>query len=159
MQIEEVKFLKRKEVEKIEEIIERNYGVKVSLKDFMVFLTSKNKVKIVSKEILRRDLKNLPITSFGLTIGKLKRNNKIHLTIEGAMMCKDAKKNVILLDEENGYKFLRGERFEVKKMINCEKHNFLIVKCGEDVLGSVAYAQEGFRNLLPKSRRIIESIY
>ena len=63
------------------------------------------------------------------------------------------------LDEENGYKFLRGERFEVKKMINCEKHNFLIVKCGEDVLGSVAYAQEGFRNLLPKSRRIIESIY
>lgn len=69
-------------------------------------------------------------------------------------MGKDAKKNVVILDEENAKKFMRGSDVKPQKEINCEYHNFAIVKFGEDILGSSLLTEEGIKNQLPKSRRI-----
>jgi len=100
----------------------------------------------------------LPLNSVGMNFGKLKRNDKINLTVEGSQMVgAKANKNVVFLDKGSYEKFMGGSDIKLEKEINCECHNFVIVKFGEDVLGSSLFTEEGIKNLLPKSRRIIRS--
>jgi NOL1/NOP2/fmu family ribosome biogenesis protein len=156
MQIEKINFLKRSEVENIEDLIKKNYGTKIDLKQFLVFKSSEEKIWIVSKNILNLDLKKLKINSLGLYIGKLKRNNKIHLSLEGSQIVgKNANKNIVVLDELNTKKFMQGFDVKPKKEINCDYNNFVIVKFGEEILGSSLLTEEKLKNLIPKSRRII----
>jgi NOL1/NOP2/fmu family ribosome biogenesis protein len=156
MQIEKINFLKRSEVENIEDLIKKNYGTKIDLKQFLVFKSSEEKIWIVSKNILNLDLKKLKINSLGLYIGKLKRNNKIHLSLEGSQIVgKNANKNIVVLDELNTKKFMQGFDVKPKKEINCNYNNFVIVKFGEEILGSSLLTEEKLKNLIPKSRRII----
>jgi NOL1/NOP2/fmu family ribosome biogenesis protein len=155
MQIEKINFLKESEVENIESLIEKNYKTKIDLKQFLVFC-SKEKIWIVSKDILKLNLKKLKINSLGLYIGKLKRNNKIHLSLEGSQIVgKNANKNIVILDEADAKKFMQGFDIKPKKEINCEYHNFVIVKFGDEILGSGLLTEEKLKNLIPKSRRII----
>ncbi|MEM7825553.1 MAG: hypothetical protein QW412_01685, partial [Candidatus Aenigmatarchaeota archaeon] len=95
-------------MEEIEKIIEKNYGVKISLEKFVVGKGRDEKIWIVSKKILDFDFSRLNINSFGLNLGKLKKNEKIHLTIEGCEMVGNlAIKNVVILDEKNAIKFMQ----------------------------------------------------
>ena len=48
MQIKKV--LSKKEVENIESILEKNYGCKVGLKNFFIFITSDTKLWLAYKE-------------------------------------------------------------------------------------------------------------
>lgn len=157
MQTKKIKILKENEIERIEKIIEKNYGTALNLKNFLVLETSENKIWIASKDILNLNLEKLNINSIGLYIGKLKRNDKIHLSLEGSQLVgKNATKNVVILDEEHTKKFMQGSDIKPTKEINCEYHNFVIVKFGEEILGSSLLTEEKLKNLIPKSRRILE---
>jgi NOL1/NOP2/fmu family ribosome biogenesis protein len=148
-------FLSKEEVKEIEKIVEKNYGAKFSLKEFLVAKGKEEKIWIASKEILNFDFSKLNINSFGLNFGKLKRNDKIHLTIEGSQMVgKTATKNLVVLDEESVIKFMQGMDVKPKEEINCEYHNFVIVKYKDKILGSSLLTEEGLKNMIPKSRRI-----
>jgi NOL1/NOP2/fmu family ribosome biogenesis protein len=154
MQIEKMKILKKEEVEQIENIVEKNYGAKIDLKQFLVLKTLEEKIFLTTKDLLNLDLSKLQINSMGMNFGKLKRNEKIFLTIEGSQIVgAKATKNIVLLNEENAKKFMQGSDVKPEKEINCEYHNFAIVKFGEDVLGSSLLTEEGIKNQLPKSRR------
>ena len=97
------------------------------------------------------------MNSIGMNFGKLKRNNKINLTVEGSQMVGvNATKNIVLLNKENAEKFMRGSDAKPEKEIECEYHNFAIVKFGENVLGSSLLTEKGIENQLPKSRRIMQ---
>ncbi len=155
MQTKEMIFLPRDKVKEIERIIEKNYGAKFSLKEFAVAKGKEEKIWIATKEIFNLELSKLNVNSFGLNFGKLKRNEKIHLTIEGSQIVgKLATKNLVILDEENAIKFMQGMDVKTKEKINCEYHNFTIVKCKEKILGSSLFTEQGLKNLIPKSRRI-----
>lgn len=155
MQAKKMSFLTTEEVEEIERIVEKNYGAKISLKEFAVARGKDEKIWIASKEIFTFDLSKLQVNSLGLNFGKLKRNDKIHLTIEGSQIVgKDATKNLALLDEKNAVKFMQGLDVKPKKEINCEYHNFVIVKYKEKILGSSILTEQGLKNMIPKSRRI-----
>ena len=158
MQIKKMKVLEKEEVENLEGLIEKNYGIRIDLNQFLVLFGSEEKIWLASKEIANLDMRKFPVNSIGMNFGKIKRNDKINLTVEGAQMIgKQATKNVVVLDEQTAQKFLQGSDAKPQQEINCEYHNFSIVKSGEDVLGSSPLTEEGLQNLLPRSRRITSS--
>ena len=156
MQTRALDLLERSEVKKIEQIIEKNYGTEIDLLSYSVFKTSTDeKIWIASKQIFEVDLSKLVVNSIGLYLGKLKRNEKMHLSTEGSQLVgKSATKNVVYLDKESSHKFLQGMNVTPEKTVNPEPHNFVIIKSGEEVLGCSLLTEEGIKNLLPKSRRI-----
>ncbi|MEM5790739.1 MAG: hypothetical protein QXP77_01685 [Candidatus Aenigmatarchaeota archaeon] len=155
MQIEKIKAYPSKEIERI---IDKNYRAKIDLKDFIVVEGKENKIWLSTKKIFEIDLKKLKINSFGLYFGKLKRNEKIHLSPEGAQIVgRNAIKNVLELSEEETRKFMEGSDLKIKIPENCESHNFVILKSKDDILGCSLALEDGIKNLLPKSRRIIAS--
>ncbi|MEM5834427.1 MAG: hypothetical protein QXQ69_01095 [Candidatus Aenigmatarchaeota archaeon] len=148
-------FLGREEIEELERILEKNYGTKVSLKDFGVAKDKEEKIWLTSKEVLNFDFSKLQVNSLGFNFGKLKRNEKIHLTIEGSQIVgKNATKNIVILNQENALKFMQGLDVKPEKKINCEYHNFVIVKFKDKILGSSLLTEQGIKNMIPKSRRI-----
>lgn len=153
MQAKEVKFFNREELEKI---LEKNYGARVDLSNYLIFEGKERKIWISSKKVLEVRLEKLKVNSIGLYFGKLKRNEKIHLSPEGSQIVgKFAVKNILSLDEEKAKKFMEGSDLTLSLPKNCEPHNFVIVKKGDDILGCSLALENGIRNLLPKSRRIL----
>lgn len=154
MQIKKV--LSKKEIENIEDILEKNYGCKVDLKNFFIFITSDNKLWLANKEAenIIKELRRC--YRIGIYFGKLKRNNKIKLSIEGALIVgKKANKNIAIVDEKEAVKFMEGYDVSNFKAINAELHNFIIVKNGKgDVLGTGILREGYIENLIPKARRL-----
>jgi NOL1/NOP2/fmu family ribosome biogenesis protein len=151
MQIEE---MSKEEIEKLENLLEKNYGAKIKFKD-KIFKTSEEKIWLISKEALEFDFSKLRVNSAGLYFGKLKRNEKIQLSVEGVQLIgKKAKKNVAIIDEENLKKFLQGFDFSSQKLIDCEINNFILIKYGDDFVGTGILRENYVENILPKARRI-----
>jgi NOL1/NOP2/fmu family ribosome biogenesis protein len=156
MQIKKV--LNEREIEEIEAIIEKNYGCKAGLHDYKVFVTGEEKIWVISKDIdfglfdvLKRCYR------IGIYFGKLKRNGKIKLSIEGAIIVgRNARRNIVVVSEEEAKKFMQGYNVKAKEMIDAELHNFVLVKCKDDFIG-VGILREGYvENLVPKARRLVK---
>lgn len=156
MQIKKV--LNRKEVEEIEKIIEKNYGCRIGLKNYIVFITGEEKIWITSNDVdfnifnvLKRCYR------IGIYFGKLKRNRKIKLSIEGAMMVgKKAIKNIAILNDESALKYIHGYDVKADRIIEGELNNFVLIKNREDFIGVGILRENYIENLIPKSRRIVK---
>jgi NOL1/NOP2/fmu family ribosome biogenesis protein len=149
------KILNSKEAKEIESLLEKNYGSKFRLRDYILIITADDKVWLCSRGLAKVDLKNLRrVNAIGMYFGKLKRNEKVQLSIEGSMLIgKDAEKNVCLIDDVDGW---MGGKDVFGKCENCENDNFVIVKHEKDFLGSGILRNDGrIENILPKSRRMV----
>jgi len=168
MPIEEVKGEKRKmqrsleildkaEVEGLQRTIDKNFGGSFRLRDYGVMLGSEERVWLAARDVFVFDFSKLPANSIGLNFGKMKRNEKMRLTIEGAQLVgATAERNVAVVADNDAERFLRGEDIGAKHAENCEEHNFVIVKAESGrILGSALLAEGKLKNFLPKSRRII----
>jgi len=148
----QVKKVSSKEIERL---VKKNYGSLLSLDIFDVYM-NKGKVFLATKGLPD----SLVEKSFYLLhFGTLKRNEKIHLSIEGTQMVgKTAKKNIAVLDESNALRFMEGLNAACMRLIGCEKGNFVLVKLGNDFLGSGILREGYVESLVPKERRIITSM-
>ncbi len=154
MQIKKV--LNEKEIREIEEIIEKNYGCKINLRKYKIFLTREDKIWLVNKKLNFDIFRNIKrCYRIGIYFGKLKRNKKIKLSIEGALLVgKRAVKNIAILDDKEALRFMQGYDAKVYELLNCEINNFVLVKNNNDVIG-VGILRDGYiENLVPKARRI-----
>jgi len=157
MQAKKIRFFPKKEIEKLEERIRKNYGADISLKGLLVFRTSEDKIWIASKNVAKIDFSKLRINAIGLYIGKIKKGGKFRPSIEFAQVIgRNAKKNVVMVDEEDMEKFIRGSDIEFKKGIRCEERNFVLVKYREYVIGVGRLFDGRVENLVPKSRKIVK---
>jgi len=156
--VRSLQILDKKEVKKLQEIIDKNYKSDFELKDFGVMLGSEERVWLAARDIfsLDFDFTKLPVNSIGMNFGKLKRNGKMRLTIEGSQLVgKNAERNVAVIADEHAENFLRGEDVAVSQAVDCEEHNFVIVKTESEVIvGGALFGEGKLKNLLPKSRRI-----
>lgn len=149
-------FLKAEDVKQLEKIVKINYGTVIDLERFLILKNFEEKIWIASKDVLKIDLSKLRINSIGLYLGKLKRNEKIHLSLEGSQIVgKNANKNIVILDELSTKKFMQGLDVKPQKEIDCEYNNFVIVWSGNEIIGSSLLTEVKLKNLIPKSRRII----
>lgn len=153
MQVEKATLEK---IEEINRILEKNYGCKLDFSNYNIYINNKkNKVYITNKKI---DENLAKISNYiGIYFGKLKRNEKIHLSIEGSQLVgKFANKNIAIVDDENLKKYLEGQNCYAKELINCEINNFVLIKNEDDFYGSGILRKNNIiESFVPKSRRII----
>lgn len=152
-----MEILDKKEVEELQRLVDKNFKSGFELREYGVMLGSEERIWLAGRGVFQYDFSKLPVNSMGLNFGKIKRNEKIRLTIEGAQLVgRDAERNVAVIVDENAKKFLRGEDVDVMQAAGCEEHNFVIVKTEDGrIVGSALFSEGRLQNFLPKSRRII----
>ncbi|MEM5766074.1 MAG: hypothetical protein QW423_00295 [Candidatus Aenigmatarchaeota archaeon] len=151
MQVEEMGL---EEIVYLENLLEKNYGARIKFKE-RLFKTPGDKIWVISDEAFELDTSKLRINALGLYFGKLKKNEEIHLSVEGVQLVgKKANKNIVIINEENLKKFLQGLDFSAHKLINCEINSFVLVKFDKDFVGTGILRENYIENVLPKSRRI-----
>ncbi len=64
-----------------------------------------------------------------------------------------AKKNVVTIGEEELGRFLKGENIKIN--VDNVEEGQVIVKFGEDIIGSAIYRNGMLKNQLPKGRRLL----
>ena len=151
MQVEKV------DSKEIEKIIEKNYRCKIDLSVYSVFRNKDGKIFISAKGIPK---KLVDASSYiGLYLGKIKRNEKIQLSIEGSQIVgPKAKKNIATLNDKNIKKWMEGMTIEEFDCNNCEERNFVLITNGEDFFGSGLFKENKIENYVPKGRRIMINI-
>jgi NOL1/NOP2/fmu family ribosome biogenesis protein len=154
MQVEKASI---EDVEKIEKIVEKNYGCRINLKKYDVYFNKKQEIFLASKSLNENLSKSA--SYFGLCFGKLKRGEKIQLTTEGAQIIgKNSTKNIAILDDENIFRFMEGLDSKAFNLVNCEDRNFVIIKNDEDFFGSGLLRENSIESNVSKGRRIIKSM-
>jgi len=154
MQAKKMSETEKKEIEKI---VEKNYGSKIDLSSFDCYINKRNEIYLVSKSV---DERLITVASYaGMYFGRLKRNNKIQLSVEGSQIIgKFANKNIAIVDDENISRYMEGLTCDWVELINCEINNFVLIKNGNDFFGTGILRKDKIESLVPKARRIMKSI-
>ena len=146
----ELKILNSKEIKRIFELIEGQWGAKLSL-DYGFLKNPKNRIFIVSKDISKIDMSKLRLNSVGMYFCEID-NTGIRLSIEGSQIIgPKAARNIVELNEEETKKWFKGDDLE-KECKDC--NGFIILKYKNDFLGNGKYANGKVLNYVGKSRRI-----
>jgi NOL1/NOP2/fmu family ribosome biogenesis protein len=154
MQARKMSESEKKEIEKI---LEKNYGAKLDFSSFDCYINNRNEIYIVSKSVYER---LIPIASYvGMYFGRLKRNEKIQLSVEGSQIVgRLANKNIAIVDDENISRYMEGLECKWSELVNCEVNNFVIIKNGNDFFGCGILREDKIESLVPKARRIMKTM-
>ncbi|MBI5398807.1 hypothetical protein HZB03_05055 [Candidatus Woesearchaeota archaeon] len=146
-----LRILNSRERRQIVDLIEKQWGCRWK-SDLGLLQSEKDKIYAMSRDVERLDLGKLRVDIAGLYIAQLPNKNEIRLTIEGAQIIgPSASRNVIEVDSAAMRRWLRGEDIEV----DCKDcSGFVILRCGNDFLGSGKYKDGIILNFVPKTRRI-----
>ncbi|MEM2144021.1 MAG: hypothetical protein QW279_01565 [Candidatus Jordarchaeaceae archaeon] len=134
--------------QKLSEIIEEQFGAKI---DFKLRKAGKRKVYAYKECTI---LENQPIESihYGVYFGKLDKEGKIRLSIEGAQLIgKKAKKNIIEINYDEAEKWMKGENLKIES----ETQGYVILKWKNYYLGCGELKKGTIKNYVPKDRRTI----
>ncbi|MEM5815990.1 MAG: hypothetical protein QXL14_03005, partial [Candidatus Aenigmatarchaeota archaeon] len=97
MQVEE---MNKNEIQNLEKILVKNYGYSIDFSNFRVFKNKEGKIYLLNKINVNSQIISRA-SYLGLYFGKIKRNEKIQLSVEGSQMIgKYANKNIAILDRE-----------------------------------------------------------
>ena len=153
----QAKKMSENEKRELEKIVEKNYGAKLDLSSFDCYINNRNEIYIVSKSV---DERLIPIASYvGMYFGRLKRNEKIQLSVEGSQIVgRLANKNIAVVDDENISRYMEGLECKWSKLINCEVNNFVLIKNENDFFGSGILREDKIESLVPKARRIMKTM-
>lgn len=148
--MQKLRILNSKEIKKIIEAIDEQHNCEIKL-DYGFLESDENKIYLINKDIARIDLGKLRLSSVGLYFGRIGENG-FEPSIEGSQLIgPDAKKNLVLLDEEEIKKWLRGEDLEKET----DHKGIVLLKNNEnDFLGCGRIKNGKIINLVPKERRL-----
>ena len=131
------------------------------------FLQKGNDIFLVTRAVDQVDLKQLYVNSLGLYFGEL-RNEELRVSIEGSQIIgHEAKKNVIVLNDEQLQQWLAGTDIELIENVSAnttggknsgttmrENNGYVLVKHNNDFFGCGRIKNGNLLNFVPKSRRI-----
>ena len=144
------KFLKTKEVKKVLELLEKQWGFAEKL-DYIWFLSNKRNLYIVNKEFSQVDVSKLRISSFGMYFAEMTLKGDLRLSIEGAQRVGvHATKHVLELDDEKVKQWMYGNDVAVA----ADLQGFYILKHDNYFIGCGSCKNGNLVNFVPKNRRI-----
>ncbi|MBI1971078.1 hypothetical protein HYS47_04990 [Candidatus Woesearchaeota archaeon] len=147
-----LKILNSKEVKHIKAIISGQWGSCPPL-DYVWLMNAKEKIYLVTRDIIRIDLSKLRVDSYGIYFGEVKNMEVMRLSIEGSQLIgPSATKNVIDVSKEHMRQWLKGEDLSVTVS---GVDGFVIIKYQDDFLGCGKYKEGKILNHIPKTRRIL----
>jgi len=133
-------------------LIEQQYGKIPASFDKLAFIRGKERIFVITRDVGLVDAKNLRINSIGLYIAEVK-DDQLRLSIEGAQLVgPSATKNVYELSEEQLKEWFKGNDIKVEG----DYDGFVILKHGNDYVGSGKYKEGFILNFVPKARRLLE---
>jgi NOL1/NOP2/fmu family ribosome biogenesis protein len=118
------------------------------------FIIKGEKIWIVARDVLEKDLEGLKIESIGLLFGRYFERQKRFKPTTNALQIfgKYATKNVVELNEKEKNQYIRG--YDLEKELNLEE-GYVIIKFKNDMLGCGLYREGKIKNQIPKARKII----
>ncbi|MBS1267225.1 MAG: Ribosomal RNA small subunit methyltransferase F [Candidatus Woesearchaeota archaeon] len=142
------KILNTRDVKEINNLIEKQWGVRLDLN--LAFLKKKFKIYVVSRTLGKIDFTKLRINNVGMYFGHIK-NNEIRLSIEGSMIVGPlAEKNILEISDWQLQGWLNGEELEAKN----KNHSFVLIKHKDDFVGCGKQIGNRVLNYVPKARRV-----
>ncbi len=146
MEIRNLKLLNNKEVKKIKEILNDQFGI-LDFPQWTWFQNNEQKICVISKEIERIDVQGLRINNLGCYIAK-QEPHFLRLTMEGAQyLGPKAKKNIIIIEDKSDW--MKG--VDIASSLD---QGAVIIKYQNDFLGSGYSAKGIIKNYVPKERRL-----
>ena len=144
-----LKPMNSKDMKKFMEMVNRQWGCEPEL-DYFFFETADRHIQIVSREFANINATNLRINSVGLYLGQI-AGEDLRLSIEGSQLIGPfATKGVIkIFDDE-----VKGWAGGSDLISDCMDRGFVIIKHGNDFLGSGKLSNNKISNYVPKARRI-----
>ena len=158
------RILNTREIKGILETLNRQWGAdsKKKFSQYVVLLSSKDRLYLLSRDFAKLDDKKLRIDSAGLYFGEIMENREIRLSIEGSQLIGPlAEKNVAELDDGETKLWLSGadlekdvkaEGFVILKNRNITTGKYDFLGCGKYKLDETKKGK--ILNYVPKSRRI-----
>ena len=149
-----LKILNKREKVEVEKKLHEQFGVD-SIPG-MIVMRGEERLFLFSGDLSEKGIGLLEKCTFieriGIYFAKI-IGNDIRLSIEGSQILKDQiKKNIFSLDSNQAEEWMKGRELPIKT----DKHGFLIMKHGEDFLGTGKSSEEKIGNFIPKSRRLKE---
>ena len=143
-----MKFLDKKQIEKIIKELKEDYGIKELKLDYAFYINNEDKVYLISKDIKNLDTKDLRINGLGLYF--LNMSKGLRLSIEGSQIIgKKATKNVHEVNETEIKEWLKGYDLDCKDL-----KGYQIIKYKNDFYGMGHAKDNKIKNFVPKYRRI-----
>lgn len=129
-------------------LLNEEFGVKEKL-GFVFLRNAKDKVYVVNRDIDSIDLNKIWIDSLGLYFGKF-QSDGFRPSIEGSqIIAKYATKNILELNQEQKHEWMKGHDVSVEW-----PDELVLIKSGNDFLGSGKVKNNSLLNAIPKSRRL-----
>ena len=145
-------FMPSRELKVFLQLVERQYGKVPPLFSEVAFVQSKERIFIVTRDLDKINLKNIRINSLGLYIAEVK-GEQLRLSIEGSQLIgPHAIKNVCELTRPQLEQWFKGEDVKLEGTYE----GFVILKHGNDYLGSGKFKEGYILNFVPKARRLLE---
>ncbi len=150
MKIKHLTVLNSRDVKKIYEQLEQQYGFKEKL-PYAFLKSNKDKLYIVHRDIDHIDSEDLKIDTLGLYFAT-QHPTELRLSMEGSQFLgAHATKNVLELTKEQTKAWFRGEDLSISP----DLIGFQIVRHDLDYLGCGKASHGKLYNYLPKTRRIV----
>ncbi len=144
-------ILNAKEKKSINALLEQQWGFTKKL-DYVYLMNRKNRIFFTNRDIERLDTKALRVNSAGVYVGELLHDKELRLSIEGSQLIgKHATKNVVEISKEQMRQWLKGNDLDIDGL----DATFVIIRCGDDLLGSGKVKEGRILNFVPKTRRIL----
>lgn len=139
--------------ELIEKLTEQYGAVPQNFKEHG-FIRGKDNIYLITKDLALANLEGLRVNNLGLYIAEYRLDkNQIRLSIEGSQIIgPTATKNVCEIDIDQRAQWMRGNDLE----LTGDYSGHVIIKCGNDFLGTGKYKDNKILNHVPKARRLQE---
>jgi len=149
-----IKILNSKEKAEIEKQLNEQFGIKTV--PGTIVKRGEERLFLFSGSFKEKEIEQLEKCAFiermGVYFAKI-FDGKIRLSIEGSQILKEQiTKNIFELDDQLAEEWMKGRELPIKT----GKHEFLIMKHGEDFLGTGKASEEKIGNFIPKNRRLRE---
>ena len=151
-----LKILNKREKAEIEEKLKEQFGIEEV--PGIIVRRGEERLFLFSGDMSEKDIRLLERCTFieriGIYFAKIiPVENTLRLSIEGSQaLSSQINKNIFELDEKQAEEWMKGHELPIKT----GKHGFLIMKHGEDFLGTGKASEEKIGNFIPKNRRLKE---
>ena len=149
-----IKILDDKEKAKIEKILNEEFGV--DSVPGKVIMRAEERLFLFTGSLSEKEIEKLERCAFiermGVYFARLEKD-WVRLSIEGTQILKSQiKKNIFAMDSKQAEEWMKGRELPIKTGF----HGFMVMKHGEDILGTGKASDEKIGNFIPKNRRLRE---
>lgn len=144
-----LRILNKKEVKLVLELLKEQWGFAEEL-DYVFLQNDKNKIFLAGREVFSIPFDQWRVNSIGLYFGEIK-NRHIRLSIEGSQFIGPfAHDNIVALNDQEVGRWMKGE-----DVVRAGVHeSFVLIKYGDDYLGTGKGKEGAILNFVPKIRRL-----